>query len=187
MRTSPARFMRQRGYVSKLLVAVLVLSGSSPAVDEESDEILGTWVTAETPIGRGHVEIVRDKREYEGRITWLESSVFGTDDPKGMAGQPIVDRENPDARLRSRPVLGLKVLQGLPYKGNRRWAKGTLYDPVNGKTYRCRIRLVGGELRMRGFVGFAIFGRSTVWTRLTRSPVPSGPASVPRHGEPPAT
>jgi uncharacterized protein (DUF2147 family) len=45
------------------------------------------------------------------------------------------------------------------------WEDGKIYDPKNGKTYSCKMTLEGNELKVRGYVGFSLLGRTTVWTR----------------------
>jgi hypothetical protein len=45
------------------------------------------------------------------------------------------------------------------------WSQGKIYDPKNGKTYSCKMTLEGNELKVRGYVGFSLLGRTTVWTR----------------------
>ena len=42
---------------------------------------------------------------------------------------------------------------------------GTVYDPKNGKTYKCKITYQGDKLDVRGFVGFSLLGRTAVWTK----------------------
>jgi uncharacterized protein (DUF2147 family) len=44
---------------------------------------------------------------------------------------------------------------------------GDILDPDNGVIYRCKLRLEGGgmKLKVRGFVGVSLFGRSQTWER----------------------
>jgi uncharacterized protein (DUF2147 family) len=43
--------------------------------------------------------------------------------------------------------------------------KGTIYDPGNGKKYKCKIWLrKDGNLKVRGFVGVSLIGRNEIWT-----------------------
>jgi uncharacterized protein (DUF2147 family) len=57
-------------------------------------------------------------------------------------------------------------LSGFKFAGDNLWEDGTIYDPENGKTYRCKITLESpNRLNVRGFVGISLFGRTTVWTR----------------------
>jgi len=59
----------------------------------------------------------------------------------------------------------LDIVWGFKYKGKNRWVKGKIYDPDNGKTYSCKMKLVDNELKVRGFIGISLFGRTTVWTK----------------------
>jgi uncharacterized protein (DUF2147 family) len=61
--------------------------------------------------------------------------------------------------------MGLDILSGFKYGGGNIWQDGKIYDPKNGKTYSCKMTLEGNELKVRGYVGFSLLGRTTVWTR----------------------
>lgn len=91
-----------------------------------------------------------------------------------MAGRPRVDRENPDPALRRRPILGLRLLEGLEHDGDGEWSGGTVYDPETGKTYKSKARLgEGGDvLHLRGYIGFSLLGRTTEWTRVPADAAP---------------
>jgi uncharacterized protein (DUF2147 family) len=100
-----------------------------------------------------------------GVIVALEEPKFAADHER--AGQPKVDLENPDASLRERPIVGLRILSGFTYDGDGRWSGGTIYDPANGKTYKSRLTHAGADtLDVRGYVGVPLFGRSTTWKRV---------------------
>ncbi len=79
------------------------------------------------------------------------------------------DIHNPDETLRSRPILGLTILIGFPADpgSGRRWKGGRIYDPKSGKTYRSRMELEGDALRIRGYIGLPLLGRTTTWSRVT--------------------
>jgi len=61
--------------------------------------------------------------------------------------------------------LGLEILKNFKYKGTNEWTGGRIYDPKNGKTYSCNMRLEGDTLKVRGYIGISVLGRTTVWTR----------------------
>jgi uncharacterized protein (DUF2147 family) len=144
---------------------------SASEVDDEADAMLGEWLTDAKGSEMAQVYVYREGDQYYGRITWLEYPEFRDDDEQGMAGAVKVDRENPDPDLRNRPVLGMVILKEFEYRGAWKWKGGTIYDPENGKTYRGSIRLTsGGTLKMRGYVGIPLFGRTTVWTRVGEEP-----------------
>lgn len=147
--------------MKKVLFFASLLLFISP-VWGDGDSILGQWNTAE---GRSRVEIYKCVDQYCGRIIWLKKPLYPEDDAEGMAGKPKVDRENPDPALRNQPLLGMDILKGFHYDGHK-WRDGTIYDPREGKTYSCKITLGDkGQLKVRGFIGFSLFGRTTEWTR----------------------
>lgn len=78
---------------------------------------------------------------------------------------PTVDIQNPDQRLRSRPLIGLTVLSGFRPDGAG-WRGGRAYDPKTGKSYRSSLALDGAQhLIVTGCVLF--FCRSMIWQRLS--------------------
>ena len=147
--------------VLAFLVTVAVAAPLAAAAEAEA--ILGLWRTAPTDQGYAHVEVTRREGAYEGRIVWLSEPDFPPGDPD--AGRPKADRLNPDAELRGQPILGLKLMTGFRYSDGG-WRGGRIYDPETGKTYRCVIRLdEDGALRVRGYIGISLLGRTTVWLR----------------------
>ena len=95
------------------------------------------------------------------------AGMLDASDPEGMGGKPKVDRQNPKEELRSRPIVGLRVVEGFEYSGGGEWKHGRIYDPESGKTYKCKMRLTDeGVLKVRGFIGFSLLGRTTEWTRV---------------------
>ncbi len=152
----------------RLVCVIAVLFFALPLFAADPDPLLGMWATdPDAAGGEGHVEITRQGDGYLGKLVWLAEPVYPADDPQGMAGQPKVDRENPDPNLRSQPTLGLVVLEGFVRSGPDTWNDGTIYDPNNGKTYKCKLKLKGDTLKVRGYIGISLFGRTTEWTRVT--------------------
>lgn len=130
------------------------------------DAIAGTWeVDNSKDIVR--IEIKRSGDAYGGSIVWIERKFFPADDPRGMGGQPKVDRNNPDPALRSRPIEGVEVLGNLRFAGKGEWKGGWIYAPDRGRRARCKAKLTpSGNLRVRGFIGYPIFGSSMEWRRV---------------------
>ncbi|GLI35508.1 DUF2147 domain-containing protein [Desulforhabdus amnigena] len=149
-------------FILLLLSLVLFMPGSSLHASD-GDAILGVWNTRDKD---AKIEIYRCGTKYCGKIAWLEEPDFPPYDEGGMAGLPKVDRNNPDPRLRSRPYLGLEILQGFSYSGDNKWEKGRIYNPENGKFYKAKISMDGNNrLKLRGFMGVSFFGRTETWTR----------------------
>ena len=87
----------------------------------------------------------------------------------------VLNKEKADAlctkcpgSLKNKPVEGLQILSGLKADGNNQWSDGKLVDPESGKTYSGKLTLSdnGQSLKLRGFVGTPVFGRSQTWQRI---------------------
>ncbi|HVC37228.1 MAG TPA: DUF2147 domain-containing protein, partial [Gammaproteobacteria bacterium] len=137
---APAKSAGHRHYTHSgirflLMIAALVITSASFATGQ-ADAILGLWTTAD---GKARVEIVQQNGTYVGHIVWLKEPLYPADDAQGMSGKHKVDRKNPEAALRTRPIVGLPLVSGFHYVSANVWTGGTIYDPENGKTYSCKI------------------------------------------------
>lgn len=142
------------------VVAAAVGLGAMIATADQGPSAVGVWLADN---GKSHVQIAPCGDKLCGTVTWLK-------DPNGPAGKPLTDTNNPDAALRTRPIIGLQLLQGLVAddSGPGQWEGGTIYDPQTGKTYQCTLTLQDpNTLRAHGYVGVAMFGRTQVWTRVS--------------------
>jgi len=112
-----------------------------------AQDILGTWLTE---AGDAKVEIYQSGNTVNGKIVWLAK------------GPETKDIHNTDEKLRSRKLMGVNILSGLTKK-KEKWEGGKIYNPKNGKSYKCSIWLEGKELKVRGYIGF-LFETQT-WER----------------------
>lgn len=80
-----------------------------------------------------------------------------------------VDANNPNPALRRRPLCGLTIGTGFEPSGPDRAEHGRLYDPESGKTYTGSMTRDGDKLKLRGYVGIPLFGRTETWTRAPDS------------------
>ncbi len=146
--------------VITLTAAALLVATAGAAVAQPAASPLGTWLADD---GKSRVQISPCGDQLCGTVTWLKN-------PLDDAGKPQVDKNNPDPALRGRAIVGLQILQGLVKddSGPDQWEGGSIYDPESGKTYSCTIALQDANtLRVHGYVGVAMFGRTQVWTRVT--------------------
>ncbi|MCO7186059.1 DUF2147 domain-containing protein [Tenacibaculum sp. XPcli2-G] len=68
-------------------------------------------------------------------------------------------------KRKNNPILGMNILTGLKKDGDE-WSGGKILDPKNGKEYKCYIKLENdNKLKIRGYIGFAAFGRTAYWYR----------------------
>jgi uncharacterized protein (DUF2147 family) len=144
---------------SLLFICSLFLTASfSIAQVSEQDRLLGIW---EPSNGKARVKIEKIGEKYYGKIVWLREP----NDPN--TGQPKVDKNNPDVSLRTVPLKGYRLLKDFKYLGKDQWDSGTIYDPENGSTYKCIIKMTDNNtLDIRGYIGVEALGRTDVWKRL---------------------
>lgn len=83
---------------------------------------------------------------------------------------PLIDRRNPDPRLRNRPLCGLRIGAGFVEVDPQHARNGHLYDPRSGRTYSGQMTAEGNSLRLRGYVGLPMFGRTQTWVRASAPP-----------------
>jgi uncharacterized protein (DUF2147 family) len=120
------------------------------------DAILGKWFNAEKD---AKIEIYKSDGKYFGKIVWLKF-------PNDEKGKPKTDIENPDPKLQNRPKMGLVILTGLNYKSDNSYEKGRIYDPKSGKTYSCQTEIIDkGKMKLRGYIGVSLIGRTSEWVR----------------------
>jgi uncharacterized protein (DUF2147 family) len=121
-----------------------------------SDDVLGSWYNQEKD---AKIEIYKKNNKYHGKIIWLKEP--------NENGKPKVDDDNPDPEKQSRPIMGLVIMTNFVYDDDYVWNDGNIYDPKSGKTYSCKMTLSENKknLDVRGFIGFSLIGRTSVWTR----------------------
>ena len=97
--------------------------------------------------------------KYYGKIVWLKT-------PHEPNGQPRKDKENPDEKKRSLPLMDLVILSGFSLTtDNNILEGGKVYDPNNGKTYCGKLTLKENIVDLKGFIcSFTFLGRTSQWT-----------------------
>ena len=141
---------------SLLVMAILMLASSLVTA---AGSPVGVWrsIDDKTKQERSIIRITEENGELKGVV----EKIFDQpgDDPAHLC------KECKDER-KDKPIIGMPILWGLKKDGDA-WAGGEIFDPKNGKTYRCKIKLAedGKSLNVRGFIGISLIGRSQTWLR----------------------
>ena len=140
------------------LLTGLVLSTSSLFA---ADDIAGTWrsIDDKTGFSKALIEIKKsDNGVYQGKIIKILPRPGYT---------PKTHCQDCPAPYKGAPILGLTLLDGMKQKNATEYEGGTILDPLSGKIYKSKIKVSnnGKRLRMRGYVGVEVFGRSQTWIR----------------------
>ncbi|HET7594641.1 MAG TPA: DUF2147 domain-containing protein [Stellaceae bacterium] len=140
--------------LSILGLAMLSSAILTPGASAQTPPVVGRWLSQS---GKGVIEIYPCADKLCGKLAWLSEPI--------RDGAPAVDRNNPDAALRHRPLCGLTMLGDFRQLEANRWGDGWIYSPENGKTYRATMTLDGNLLKLRGYIGIPLFGETQTWTR----------------------
>lgn len=118
-------------------------------------QIEGRWLSEEK---NGEVEMYKEGNKFFGRLIRVKNNT----ETKNL------DIHNPDEKERDKLVVGKVIVKDLKKDGDE-WSGGTIYDPKSGKTYKSMAELDDGGkiLKLRGYIGFSLLGRTSKWTRIT--------------------
>lgn len=137
--------MRRALILPALLPILFWVSGAVAA----PAPVTGHWLTEG---GKALVEIAPCGTRICGRIVKIL---------KPLPGRPETDFNNPDDKLKTRPLQGISILTGFTADSDR-W-RGRIYDPESGKTYRSELSRDGAGLKVKGCISF--FCKTQAWTR----------------------
>ena len=139
--------------MKKLLLFLLVLT----CTQIQAQTVIGKWKTVDdkTKEAKSIVEVYENNGKIFGKII----EIF---DPakRNRKCDKCTGAES------NKPVLGMVIIKGLE-KDDAEYSGGKILDPETGNLYKCIIKLAGKDkLEVRGYMGFAIIGRSQTWIRV---------------------
>ena len=139
--------------MKNLLLALLITTFGAHAANAQS-ALLGRWKADDND---GYMEVYQKGGKYYGKLlnTPMED------------GKPKLDKKNPVAAQRSKPLHGINIIAGFEAVDKNEFENGTIYDPTTGKSYKGRIRIKGSVMELRGYIGSPVFGRTVVWRRAS--------------------
>ncbi|TDE43495.1 DUF2147 domain-containing protein [Flavobacterium rhamnosiphilum] len=123
----------------------------------QGQSVVGKWKTIDDETGKAKsiVEIYERSGKIYGKII----DILDAEKKKNLCVNCPGDEKN-------KPVLGLVIIKGLTKDGNE-YNAGKILDPTSGKLYKCFLALEGNDkLKVRGYVGVALFGRTQTWNRV---------------------
>jgi uncharacterized protein (DUF2147 family) len=158
------------GVLLGLSLALLV-----PRLAHASSNPVGYWTTIDddgkTP--SSVIQIYPKGKKLFGKIVQLINP--REKDPKCSACE--------GARKNQR-IIGMEILRDFE-RDDDEWSGGYILDPREGKEYSCYLEVVDGgkRLKVRGYVGIALLGRTQYWQK---SEAPKTEAPKATKADPPA-
>jgi uncharacterized protein (DUF2147 family) len=139
-------------------LATLTVLFTTSALAQEASPV-GRWTTIddETKKPKSVIAIYEENGKLFGKIEKLFREP--NEEPN-----PVCDKC--EGALKNQPILGMVILRDLK-KDDDEWSGGKILDPGNGKTYKCKIAVEDGgkKLKVRGYIGMALIGRTQYWVR----------------------
>lgn len=159
---NPYQFIVQ--WMTALIVAIAAVAFSAQAYAATNmNSAIGYWKTVDDKSGQilSVVEIYPGGDSLHGKIVKIYPVL-------GQKTTDICVKCRGDAQ--NKPMLGLQILWGMVPVSANTWAKGRVLDPKSGSIYSGSMKLIdnGEKLRLRGFIGISMFGRSETWIRTER-------------------
>jgi len=121
---------------------------------------VGVWETYDNKTKKpsSHIRITEENGKLYGKV----EKVFKE---PGQDQNPKCTKCSGDKK--DQPVIGMTILWDLK-KDGAGWSGGQIMDPDEGKTYKCKMEIADGgkTLKVRGFMGFSLIGRTESWQRI---------------------
>ena len=151
----------------KLLLATIVLCATVSTASAQQGTVMGTWLSES---GVAQIKIGPCPDAARGPICGFVVHLINPRGPDGAAVAPeaATDYRNENPALRTRKVIGMPLIWGFKQAAQpNTFEDGKIYNGEDGKTYSANISLQpDGKLRLRGFVGTPMFGKTQLWTRV---------------------
>jgi uncharacterized protein (DUF2147 family) len=151
------------------IVTVVLLLASVPALAANLSPV-GTWKTIDDKTGEAKsiVQITEHDGVLEGKILVVLKSDQGP--------HPIC--KECDGKRHNQPIEGMNFMWGLT-RDDDVWDGGKILDPKTGRVYKAKIQVINGgkNLKVRGYIGFALLGRTQIWHRY-KKPEPAAASSA---------
>ena len=144
-----------------LSACVLAVCVSAPALAQTHKAPTGLWLTENK---RSAIELYQCKKGEPlmcGKIAWI------------IDGGMQHDEKNPDASKRKTPLCGMTILSGLRMQKSGDWTGGKVYKADDGDLYDADLTVLSdSQVKLRGYMGVSLFGKSQTWTRVSSKDYP---------------
>jgi uncharacterized protein (DUF2147 family) len=145
--------------INYLLALVLVSLTAVNIASAQKDQVEKVWFNEKKT---SKIQIYKAVNgDYCGKVVWLDQPI------DKETGKPKLDKENPDDKLKSTPVMNLVIMRGFKKSAENpnEYVDGSIYDPKNGKTYCGKITFNGKTLELHGYICSVKFlGRTETWS-----------------------
>ena len=140
----------------KNIITVFILFCSSSLLFAQSP--IGIWKTIDDETGaeKSHVQIYEQNGNLYGKVIKILTP-----------GKENAVCLNCSGSKKNKPINGMIILENVKKVNDKKWDNGEILDPNKGKTYKVSLELENPDkLKVRGYVGFSLLGRTQYWHRV---------------------
>lgn len=145
-----------------LLLLMAVVASAQVLASTGSESPVGYWKTIDDVTGNPKA-IIHITQRLDTTLRGKIIKLFATDHVDEICSACTDERRN-------QPILGMRVLDYMKQSdsNSHEWSGGEILDPKTGKMYHCKLLLAddGQKMRVRGYIGLPLFGRSQTWLRV---------------------
>jgi uncharacterized protein (DUF2147 family) len=119
---------------------------------------VGVWQTiGDKGEDKGKVQSHIQIYEYNGKIGGKVTKLVKDPAAKCHAKCP--------GKKSEAPILGMNIMWGFKKTGDNTY-EGKILDPEDGSIYSCILTVEGDKLKVRGYIGISLLGRTQTWVKL---------------------
>jgi uncharacterized protein (DUF2147 family) len=141
-----------------LMIALILPIKSLQAL--EAHDPTGYWLTENE---RAVIHVKNCDEGLCGNIHWI------------IEGGLQFDKFNPDIDKRKDPLCRREIMSGFSQsvQNPNYWSGGEIYKADEGDIYNANITVSSDDqMRVRGYIGISIFGKSQTWNRVKKQNYP---------------
>ncbi|RFS16937.1 DUF2147 domain-containing protein [Emticicia sp. C21] len=131
-----------------IILLTVINSFTSPDSNNAND-IVGMWLNPEK---NTKLQIYKSGDKYMGKIIWLKEPY--------LADGKTLKKDKSGTKT----ILNLILLSNFVFDSDE-WVDGSIYDPTSGKNYSGKITIEGNILKLKGYIGSPLLGKTVNWTK----------------------
>jgi uncharacterized protein (DUF2147 family) len=139
----------------KLIAILLLITATRTFAQNGESAIVGKWESDKKDV---RLEIFKQGDKYFGKYLWGNQIV----EADGITSKK--DVKNPDAKLRSRELIGIISLTDLKWDGDE-YTGGRIYNAPSGDYYSCKAWVKEEKMYLRGYMGVSLLGKTATFHR----------------------
>ena len=148
------------------IAGLFLFSPLSVIADEvNAQSVAGYWQTMDgkTKKPSSIIHVYPQGQHYDGKV--VKGSSLPDEQTSNLCIKCKGDEKN-------KPIVGMVIVKNMSCFDGK-CHSGTILDPRNGNIYHATMKLIehGNFMKVRGYVGMPLFGKTVIWQRVSEKAV----------------